>query len=103
MFIAVLKILGSASVVMTSANINFGDHFNNSKRTFIAAQGGTEHARKGLRIANATSMDTSFFADELLGVSGGSELLIGYADRNFAQSNIETLLLYLNMGIQFYK
>ncbi len=77
---------------MTRANIKVCDNLNYSERAFIAAQGGTEHAGDGLRIANAASMDTSSSADELLCVSGASKLLISYANRNLAQSNFETLL-----------
>lgn len=56
------------------------------KKAFVAAQGGIERAREGLKTGEVMSTDTSLSAAELLFVSSDNIVLTAHTNRHLVQS-----------------
>ena len=76
--IATLVLVGTTAYIVSSTDVKIGGNFRTNQTALQVAMAGAEQARQTLRVANASSTNTSNFSEELAAKVGANGVLNGY-------------------------
>ncbi len=95
---AVLTVLGIATITITAIEIQISRNYHSAREAFYAAEAGIEHGREALRALNATSTDPRLFTDELDQRRGENGVIDGYTE----ETDDVPLIARSALGNSFY-
>jgi len=76
--IATLVLVGTTAYIVSSTDVKIGGNFRTNQTALQVAMAGAEQARQTLRVANASSTNTSNFSEELAARAGANGVLNAY-------------------------